>query len=139
MIAVDTSALMAIVLNEPQAEACMAAIERADELTVSAGTVAEALIVAGRRNVGKELASLISGLGLEIVSVTAASANRVADAYARWGKGIHPAGLNYGDCFAYEVAAERDCPLLYVGDDFSRTDIRSALPPTGHQRPSSQT
>lgn len=127
MIAVDTSALMAIVLDEPQAEACMSAIEQTDELLISAGTVAEALIVAGRRNVGPEVAEMISGLGFEIVSVTAASARRVADAYARWGKGIHPASLNYGDCFAYEVAVEHDCPLLYVGDDFTQTDVKSVL------------
>ncbi len=127
MIAVDTSALMAIVLGEPQAEACMAAIEHADELVISAGTVAEALIVAGRRNVGPEVAEMISGLGFEVVTVTAASARRVADAYAQWGKGIHPASLNYGDCFAYEVAVEHDCPLLYVGDDFPQTDVKSAL------------
>ena len=105
----------------------MSAIEQADELLISAGTVAEALIVAGRRNVGPEVAEMISGLGFEIVTVTAASARRVADAYARWGKGIHPASLNYGDCFAYEVAVEHDCPLLYVGDDFTQTDVKSVL------------
>lgn len=127
MIAVDTSALMAIVLGEPQGEACMTAIEEAEELVISAGTVAEALIVAARRNVGDEVSSLISGLGFEIVSVTAASARRIADAYGRWGKGVHPASLNYGDCFAYEVAIEHDCPLLYVGEDFVQTDVRPAL------------
>ena len=105
----------------------MAAIESADELVISAGTVAEALIVAGRRNVGSEVAEMISGLGFEVVTVTAASARRVADAYARWGKGVHPASLNYGDCFAYEVAVEHDCPLLYVGDDFPQTDVKPAL------------
>lgn len=127
MIAVDTSALMAIVLGEPRGEACMTAIEQADGLLISAGTVAEALIVAGRRNVGEEVGALISGLGFEVISVTAASARRVADAYGRWGKGIHPASLNYGDCFSYEVASEHDCPLLYVGDDFVQTDVRSVL------------
>lgn len=127
MIAVDTSALMAIVLGEPQGEACMTAIEQADGLLISAGTVAEALIVAARRNVADEVGALISGLGFEVVSVTAASARRVADVYGRWGKGVHPASLNYGDCFAYEVASEHDCPLLYVGDDFVQTDVRSVL------------
>ncbi|PZR87555.1 MAG: VapC toxin family PIN domain ribonuclease [Stutzerimonas stutzeri] len=127
MIAVDTSALMAIVLGEPQGEACMIAIEEAEQLLISAGTVAEALIVAGRRNVGDEVDALISGLGFEIVSVTAASARRIADAYGRWGKGVHSASLNYGDCFAYEIAIEHDCPLLYVGGDFGQTDVRSAL------------
>lgn len=127
MIAVDTSALMAIVLNEPTADACAAALEAEDRLLISAGTVAEARIVAGRRNVGEEVAQLIDGLGFEIVSVTPASARRIADAYEQWGKGVHPAALNFGDCFAYEVAKEHDCPLLYVGRDFSRTDIGSAL------------
>lgn len=127
MIAVDTSALMAIVLGEPEGEACMTAIEEAEQLLISAGTVAEALIVAGRRNVGEEVGTLISGLGFEIVSVTAASARRIGDAYGKWGKGIHPASLNYGDCFAYEVATEHDCPLLYMGEDFVQTDVRSAL------------
>lgn len=127
MIAVDTSALMAIVLAEPEDEACMTAIEQADGLLISAGTVAEALIVAARRNVGEEVGALISGLGFEVVSVTAASARRVADAYGRWGKGVHPASLNYGDCFSYEVASEHDCPLLYVGEDFVETDVRSVL------------
>lgn len=129
MMAVDTSALMAIALDEPEGDACMTAIEEAERLLISAGTVAEALIVAGRRNVGQEVGMLISGLGFEIVSVTAASARRIADAYSRWGKGIHPAGLNYGDCFAYEVAVEHDCPLLYVGNDFVQTNVRSALRP----------
>jgi ribonuclease VapC len=127
VIAVDTSALMAIVLAEPQGEACMTAIEQADGLLISAGTVAEALIVAARRNVGEEVGALISGLGFEVVSVTAASARRVADAYGRWGKGVHPASLNYGDCFSYEVASEHDCPLLYVGENFVETDVRSVL------------
>lgn len=127
MIAVDTSALMAIILNESEADACAAALEAEDRLLISAGTVAEALIVAGRRNVGEEVAQLIDGLGFEIVSVTPASARRIAEAYEKWGKGIHPAALNFGDCFAYEVAKGHDCPLLYVGEDFSQTDIEAAL------------
>jgi len=127
MIAVDTSALMAIVLGEAEADACIRVLESETEVVISAGTVAEALIVAGRRNVGEEAARLIDGLGFEIVSVTAASARRIGAAYARWGKGLHPAGLNFGDCFAYEIAKEHSCPLLYVGDDFSKTDLESAL------------
>jgi ribonuclease VapC len=124
MIAVDTSALMAIVLNDPEADACIAALESEDDLLISAGTVVEALIVSARRNVGEEVARL---LGFEIVTVTAASARRIAQAYAWWGKGVSPAALNFGDCFAYEVAKEHGCRLLYVGDDFSRTDVDGAL------------
>lgn len=123
---VDTSALMAIVLDEPEAEACMTCLEFAETVAMSAGTLAEALIVAERRGVRPEMERLVSGLGLDIVAVTPAAARRVADAYTHWGKGIHAAALNYGDCFAYALAHERNKPLLYVGDDFSRTDIGRA-------------
>jgi ribonuclease VapC len=127
MIAVDTSALMAIVMNEPEAGACAAALEVEDRLLISAGTVAEALIVAGRRNVGEEMAQLIDGLGFEIVSVMPASARRIAQAYEQWGKGVHPASLNFGDCFAYEVAKEHECRLLCVGKDFRQTNVEKVL------------
>src|SRR5665213_2837716 len=125
MIAVDTSALMAIVLDEPKADACIAELEAEDQILISAGTMAEALIVSARRNVGAEVASLIDGLGFEIVAITPAAARRIADAYARWGRGVSPAALNFGDCFAYEVAKEHGCRLLFVGDDFTKTDIES--------------
>jgi ribonuclease VapC len=127
MIAVDTSALMAIALGEAAADACIRLLETETEVMISAGTVAEALIVAARRNVDREVARMINELGFEIVSVTAASARRIAEAHSRWGRGTHPARLNFGDCFAYEVAKEHSCPLLYVGDDFPRTDLESAL------------
>lgn len=127
MIAVDTSALMAIVLDEPEAGACVAVLSNDDNIMISAGTVAEALIVAARRGVGEELASLIEELGFEIVTVTEASARRVARAYEQWGKGGGRADLNFGDCFAYEVAKEQGCRLLYVGSDFSKTDVASVL------------
>jgi ribonuclease VapC len=127
MIAVDTSALMAIVLNESHADACMAALEVEDDLLISAGTVAEALIVSARRNVGKEVSTLIGRLGFEIVTVNQASARRIARAYEQWGKGVNPAALNFGDCFAYDVAKEHACRLLYVGDDFSKTDVEGVL------------
>lgn len=127
MIAIDTSAIMAILLGEPEGDACIHAIEREDNIVISAGSLAETLIVAGRRNIGEEAAQLLDGLGLEVSPVTEASARQVEEAYRLWGKGVHPAGLNFGDCFAYTVAKERACPLLYVGDDFSQTDLASAL------------
>ncbi|WP_300301239.1 type II toxin-antitoxin system VapC family toxin [Ferrovibrio sp.] len=127
MIAVATSTPMAIVLDEPEADACMAALEMEDNLLISAGTVAEALIVAARRNVADEMQQLIDGLGFEIVSVTPASARRIAQAYATWGKGAHPAALNFGDCFAYEVTKEHNCRLLYVGADFAKTDVGKVI------------
>jgi ribonuclease VapC len=127
MIAVDTSALMAIVLNEPEADACAAALEAEDDLLISAGTVAEALIVSRRRGVGEDIERLIDGIGVDVVAVTPAAARRIALAYAQWGKGAHRAALNFGDCFAYEVAMEHGCPLLYVGADFRETDVEGAL------------
>lgn len=127
MIVVDTSALMAIILDEDDADRCIKILAAEKTVLISATTVAEALIVAERRNVGQEMSQLINGLGFEILNVTPASARRVADAYARWSKGAHPAGLNFGDCFAYEAAREHACPLLYVGDDFGKTDVERAL------------
>jgi Uncharacterized protein conserved in bacteria len=127
MIAVDTSALMAVILNEPQAGACIDVLRAEGDLLISAATVAEARIVALRRGVVEEMAALIDGLGFRVIDVTPASARRVSDVYARWGKGVHRAGLNFGDCFAYEVAQENACPLLYVGEDFAQTDLKSAL------------
>ena len=127
MIAVDTSALMAILLDDPAAQACATALENDNHPLISAVTVAEALIVAARRNVTEEMEQLIGDLGFEIVNVTPASARRVAEAYGKWGKGMHSAGLNFGDCFAYQVAKEHQCRLLFVGNDFAQTDVPSAM------------
>jgi ribonuclease VapC len=127
MIAIDTSALMAIVLGEGEAHACINALGVEAEVLISAGTVAEALIVAARRNVREQMASLIDGLGFDVVPVTPASARRIAAAYERWGKGMRKAGLNFGDCFAYDIAKDHSCRLLFVGKDFSGTDLESVL------------
>ncbi|WP_156680554.1 type II toxin-antitoxin system VapC family toxin [Sphingomonas profundi] len=127
MKAIDTSALLTIALDEPRASDCIEAIKAETHWIISAGTVAEALIVARRRDVGDIVEGVIGAGGVEIVPVTAASARLAADAYDRWGKGVHPAALNLGDCFAYALARERACPLLYIGDHFTRTDIVPAL------------
>ena len=127
MIAVDTSAFLAIALNEPAADACVALLVADDDVLISAGTLAEFLIVSSRRGLGSAATDLLDRFRPTVLSVTEASAGRIGDAYSRWGKGVHPAGLNMGDCFAYVVAKENDCPLLYVGDDFSQTDVISAL------------
>ena len=133
MIVVDSSALIAILLDEESAEACMEAIDQAPRVVISAGTLAETLIVASRRRLQDRMARMIEDLDLEVAPVTAATARRVATAYETFGKGVHRAGLNLGDCFAYEAAKSRGWPLLFVGDDFTWTDLASALPsrPTG--------
>jgi len=81
---------MAILLGESEASACADALATNDRIVISAATVAEALIVARRRNLGAEMASLIDGLGLETASITIATARRVADCYAQWGQGREP-------------------------------------------------
>jgi ribonuclease VapC len=118
---------MAIILGEAEADACIKILEAETDVLISAGTLAEAIIVGTRRNVAEEMESLIDGLGFDVVTVTAASARRVAQVHQRWGKGMHPAGLNFGDCFAYEVAKAHSCPLLFVGDDFVKTDLERIL------------
>jgi ribonuclease VapC len=127
MMAVDTSALMAVVLKERQAVACSAALQSDRKLVISAVTVAEALIVAEGKNVSARMAELLDILNFEVVAVSAETAQRVSDIYQAWGKGRHPARLNFADCFAYDTARFHNCPLLFVGEDFGRTDIVSVL------------
>ncbi|WP_271065402.1 type II toxin-antitoxin system VapC family toxin [Caulobacter sp. NIBR1757] len=126
MIAVDTSALVAIVMDEPEADRCQAALSTGGRLLMSAGTLTEVLIVAARRGASSDMDVLLNGLPLEVLPVTGETARRAAAAYDSWGKGVHPAGLNLGDCFAYAIAREHECALLYVGNDFALTDITAA-------------
>ncbi len=123
MIVVDTSALAAIVFDEKSASACKQVLSRDTHFAISAATVSEALILADRRNVGDLMRTLVASLDLEIVPVTADMAALVAGAYTHWGRGQHKAGLNWGDCFAYALAKQRGWALLFVGNDFSSTDI----------------
>ena len=127
MIAVDTSALMAIALNETDASSCVAALDQSLDVLISAGTMAETHVVATRRGVAMKMEALLKGYGFTVIGLDGASARRVGEAYSRWGRGVHPAALNLGDCFAYVVAKEHSCPLLFIGNDFSQTDIRSVL------------
>ncbi|MCW2274010.1 PIN domain-containing protein [Rhodoblastus acidophilus] len=126
MIAVDTSALVAIVLNEPESERCASILTCAPRRLISAANVAEALIVANRRAVVDEMQEMFELWTFDIVDVTASVAHRAAEAYRLWGKGFHAAALNYGDCFAYDLAKNHACALLYVGKDFALTDVLRA-------------
>ena len=94
---------------------------------MSAATLTESLIVAARKGVAEELNTLLALIELEVEDVTPQFAELAAASYVRWGKGFHPARLNYGDCFSYALAQLYDCPLLYIGDDFTQTDVVSAL------------
>jgi ribonuclease VapC len=126
VIVLDTSALMAVLLDEPEAGRCAKTMQDAAQLLLSAGTLAEAMIVAGRHRARPVLERLLARIRPDVVAVTAADARQAGDAYDRWGKGVHPAGLNFGDCFAYVLATQRGSPLLFVGNDFSRTDVIAA-------------
>ena len=127
MIVVDTSALIAIARGESRGPAFLSAIRTDGNAIISAATVAEALIVAAGRGSSVEVERLLEELPLLVEPVTSASGRRVGDIYQRWGRGFNPANLNFGDCFAYELAERYACPLLYLGDDFAKTDIASAL------------
>lgn len=127
MIAVDTSAMLAILLAEEEAPAFRDLMGEAGRALVSAGTAIEFAAVASRDD--DLFAAALAFLNepfIDIEPVSAAQAAVAAEAYRRYGKGHHPAGLNLGDIFAYALARERGVPLLFKGDDFSQTDIEDA-------------
>ena len=135
---IETSAIIAVLLNEANAVGIARAIESCSPRLLSAANFLEAPIVIESRKGeagGRELDLLIYRAAIEIVAVDQDQAEIARLAWRRFGKGRHPAGLNYGDCFAYALAKSRRLPLLFQGDDFSQTDITSVplqtLPETG--------
>ena len=127
MIVVDSSALVEIIRDGGRAGECIDALESAEIVRMSAGTMKESLIVATGHEAKRPLAALFERFGIEVLPVTRERAIAAAEAYGRYGKGWHAAGLNFGDCFAYGLAMELDWPLLFIGEDFSLTDVKSAL------------
>ena len=126
---IDTSAVIAILFDEPYARDIERAIEADPIRRISAATYLESAIVAESRYGeagGRELDLLAFKAGFEVVSVDAAQVEVARAAYRRWGKGRDRAGLNFGDCFAYALAAITGEPLLFTGTDFGRTDVRVA-------------
>lgn len=128
MIVVDTSALVEIIVDEQCADECQQALEAADQLLMSAGTLLECFIVAAGRRFEPALTRLFDTFRFVVEPVTEQRAIAAGEALRRYGKGRHPASLNYGDLFAYALAKEHDCPLLFVGNDFARTDVKRAIP-----------
>jgi ribonuclease VapC len=127
----DASALLAILLDEPERRSFTTAIEAAPRRIISAASLLEcALVVEARRGepAGRELDLLIHRGGVAVVAVDADQVDVARSAWRRYGKGRHPAGLNFGDCFSYALAAVTGEPLLFKGDDFAQTDLVSALP-----------
>lgn len=127
---VDTSALLAILRDEPEARAFAEAIEQASLSRISAGNLLEAAIVidaSGDPIASRRFDELINEAGLIVEPVTAEQAAIGRAAYRDFGRGKHPAQLNFGDCFAYALAKTLDEPLLFKGSDFSQTDLKAAL------------
>ena len=123
---VDTSALIAILQDEPQRRAFNEAIEAANSRAISAATLVEASIVLEARfgaEAVRDLDFLVSKAQFTIAPVDAAQALIAREAYRRFGKGRHPAGLNFGDCFSYALASAKGEPLLFKGEDFAQTDV----------------
>jgi ribonuclease VapC len=123
---IDTSALVAVLLQESDADRVAQAIDAGSPRLLSAASLLEASIVIESRKGGaggRELDLLVYRAGIEIVPVDQNQAETARAAWRRFGKGRHPAGLNYGDCFAYALARSRRLPLLFRGSDFSQTDI----------------
>jgi ribonuclease VapC len=104
VIVLDTSALMALLLAEPEADRISEILKSDEDFKISAGTLAEALIVAGRRGLSDEMSRLLEGLGVEIETVSAAGAIAVSEAYSTWGQGYSSGGIELGDCFSYVTA-----------------------------------
>ncbi|MBA2918664.1 PIN domain-containing protein [Sphingomonas sp. MAH-20] len=126
---VDTSALMAIIQQEPEQPAFIAAILSSSECSISAGSWVELGAVLGRRKpeLAEEAESLLDKLGLSIAEVTTEQARIGHRAYLEFGRGRHEARLNFGDCFSYALAKATGRPLLFKGNDFVLTDIAPAL------------
>lgn len=126
---IDTSALTAILLDEPERDAYVRRISEAPRRLISSGTLVEAgLVMEARRgeSAGRELDLFLHRAGIEVVPVDETQATLARAAWRRFGKGRHAAGLNFGDLFAYALARSLGDPLLFKGDDFSRTDIPAA-------------
>lgn len=122
----DTSALVALLCGEPEAERIFQRIEQGGTFYVAAPTLLELrLILAGRlgRDAAADVESARERIGFLVLSFTEAHADAAFIAWQQYGKGRHPAGLNLGDCMTYGVAKVAKAELVYVGDDFSRTDL----------------
>ena len=126
---VDSSAALAVVLDEPESDAFSEAINQAERCLISSVSYLESsMVVASRRGVAffDELDAFLKTAGIDIAPFTMEHARIARRAFANYGKGSHPAGLNFGDCASYALAIIEGEPLLYKGSDFSKTDVEPA-------------
>lgn len=132
---IDTSALVAILQNEPERHVFNEAIEAASSRRMSvANFVESSLVIESRQGAEglRELDFFLDRAGIHLVAVDAEQGKVARRAFSQFGKGRHPAGLNYGDCFAYALAKVLGEPLLFKGSDFSKTDITPFETPSGN-------
>jgi ribonuclease VapC len=125
----ETSALLAVLMGEPERDSFIALLAAADDAVISAATLVEASIVMRAKTGAKgesDLDELLAAAAVRCVAVDAAQAIVAREAYERFGKGRSPAGLNFGDCFSYALARVMGRPLLFKGADFSKTDVVAA-------------
>jgi ribonuclease VapC len=130
MIVVDTSAILAILFDEIEAAAFREVLSDDEDVRLSAMTDYEARILAlsrGQQRLVAEYETLFAIGGFSIESFAQKDSMLAFEAYRRFGKGNHPARLNFGDCAAYALARSLNAPLLFKGNDFARTDVRRAL------------
>lgn len=129
MIAVDTSALVAIILGESDAEDFAHVLHRQPSVLSAAGLFETSMVVNSRQgaDAARDLRTLLDRFDTETVPVDAEQAWAAHAAWQRFGKGRHPAGLNFGDCFSYALAKTLAVPLLFKGADFLQTDVAAAV------------
>jgi ribonuclease VapC len=126
---IDTSAIVAILFNEDDAEVYARAITRAGSCRLSAATFVETAVVVEaqtKNNGSRQLDAFIRRAGIAIEPVTEEQAHIARQAFIDFGKGRHSAGLNYGDCFSYALSKATREPLLFKGKDFAKTDLTAA-------------
>ncbi|MBO6503403.1 MAG: type II toxin-antitoxin system VapC family toxin [Kordiimonadaceae bacterium] len=122
MIVLDTSAVMALLLEDESTDALADAVV-SEDLIMSAGTYSELLVVALNRGLADTVKRFVADLGVRISPVDADAAQQVANAFQTWGRGRHAAGLNFADCYAYALAVDRELNLLCAGPHFAKTDV----------------
>lgn len=134
MIVIDTSAIIAVLRDEPERRAFTEAIERAEQCAISAVSFVEASMVIEARYGEEGLRDLdlfILRAAVDVAAVDLEQAKIARRAFRTFGKGRHAANLNFGDCFSYALAKASEAPLLFTGEDFSRTDVEAAVLPQG--------
>lgn len=132
---IDTSAVIAIMFQERERDEFVEILAQATSVTIAAGSIYECAIVAAAKKrdpTGSQLVlEFVDDLAMDVEPFDSKAIRQACQAYLRFGRGYHPARLNYADCFSYALAKARDEPLLFKGDDFARTDIVPAWRPQG--------